>query len=131
MVDISTDAGCWEILPSNKLECLDDRCQPFMLGGSSGEPLGSGNVVLRGVVANQHPGTSGIQLALLRWSVYLWGLPCRMQLKNARVVTYINHQGGRRNLQVEEKRDLVFQPSPPCTFQAWKIGRRTFSDIST
>lgn len=57
-VDVHADTGHWDIFSSNEVEGLDGRCQSVRLVRCCGKPLGSGNVVIRGVeVASQHPGT--------------------------------------------------------------------------
>lgn len=60
-----------------------------------------------------------------------------IQLDNSTAVAYINHWGETQFLQPKEKTirfwlepNLMFQPCPPCTSQAWRIGRRTSSIVN-
>lgn len=52
MVDLITDAGWGKLLG-----CADDGSQIVSLGRCSGEPFGSGNLVIEEEFAVQHPGT--------------------------------------------------------------------------
>lgn len=117
-------------LPFDKLWGLNGRWHLMRLG-RWGEPLGSGNMVIRETkVADQHP-SSLDDLAGSPTLVYLpfWRLPLQGAVQDA-TVAYISCQGGKQTWSYLAQ-NFMFQPSLLCSFiPSVKLWKQTFSTAS-